>query len=82
MYGGPVNPSTGQGFATGQRTPGWVVRIVRGRTVVATAYSDDVGRFTVRGLVPGYYSLACGGGIPFTVAPGGTTEVDCPLPVG
>ena len=82
MYGGPPNPATHQGMATGQPMASFVVKVVHGRSVVATAMSDAAGRFTFLHLPPGTYGLACGGGVRFTVRAGSTTAADCPVNVG
>jgi hypothetical protein len=83
MYGGPPNPTTHEGMATGQPMPSFVVKVVHGRTVVATAMSDTGGRYTLLYLRPGSYGLVCGGSsVRFTVAAGSTTSADCAVNVG
>jgi len=81
IYGGPMNPTTKQGFGTGQPMPSYVVKLLRSGSVVATAMSDPSGRYTFLHVPPGSYSLACEGPQKFTIKVGETSSVDCSVVV-
>lgn len=81
MYGGPVNPTTGTGYGTGQPMPSFVVTLLRDGTAVATAMSDPSGRYTFLHVSPGTYQLDCAGAELVAVKPGATTSIDCSVNV-
>jgi len=76
-YGGPINPTTKQPAATGQPMPSFVVKLLQGGSVVATAMSDPSGYYAFLHVQPGTYSLACAGSEKVTVRVGMTSSVDC-----
>ena len=81
IYGGPMNPTTGQAAATGAPAPGSQVTIVDAAGHRTTTTSDSTGRFTFR-LQPGTYRLDCSGEAKaLALRPGTTLEQDCPLDV-
>ena len=81
IYGGPMNPTTGQAAMTGAPTPGSQVTIVDSAGRKKTTTSDTSGRFTFR-LTPGTYRLDCSGEVePLALLPGTTVEQDCQIDV-
>jgi hypothetical protein len=80
LFGGPLNPQTGQQSLNGSPGPHWKVTAFSGTKVVTTARSNAAGRFRFV-LPPGLYTLGCGNHPTVIVTVGDTVTVNCRVPI-